>query len=157
MNTVNLIGRLVRENELKYTQSGKAVATNTLAIDDGWGDNKKTHFIPFTIWDKSAESLANYTKKGSKIAISGKITSRSYETKDGQKRTVIEVVANQYGGIEFLDAKQSESQSNNSRNNGNTGRQANNVQTNLGADPMDRHADPFGGSSIEISDDDLPF
>lgn len=155
MNTVNLIGRLVRENELKYTQSGKAVATNTLAIDDGWGDNKKTYFIPFTIWDKSAESLANYTKKGSKIAISGKITSRSYETKDGQKRTVIEVVANQYGGIEFLDAKQSESQSNNSHN-GNTGRQANNVQTNLGADPMDRHSDPFGGVTIEDLDN-LPF
>lgn len=155
MNTVNLIGRLVRENELRYTQSGKAVATNTLAIDDGWGDNKKTYFIPFTIWDKSAESLANYTKKGSKIAISGKITSRSYETKDGQKRTVIEVVANQYGGIEFLDAKQSESQSNKSRN-GNAGRQTNNTKINFGVEPMDRHNDPFGGSSIEISDN-LPF
>lgn len=156
MNVVNIIGRLVRETELKYTQSGKAVATNTLAIDDGWGENKKTYFIPFTIWDKSAESLANYTKKGSKIAISGKITSRSYETKDGQKRTVIEVVANQYGGVEFLDAKQSESQSNNSHN-GNAGRQTNNTQTNLGVDPMDRYDDPFGGSSIEISDDFLPF
>ena len=150
MNTVNLIGRLVRENELKYTQSGKAVATNTLAIDDGWGDNKKTYFIPFTVWDKSAESLANYTKKGSKIAISGKITSRSYETKDGQKRTVIEVVANQYGGIEFLDTKPSESQSNNSRN-GNAGRQTRNTQTNLGADPMDKYSDPFGGVTIDDS------
>lgn len=154
MNAVNIIGRLVRETELRYTQSGKAVATNTLAIDDGWGDNKKTYFIPFTIWDKSAESLANYTKKGSKIAISGKITSRSYETKDGQKRTVIEVVANQYGGIEFLDAKQSESQSNNSRN-GNTGRQTRNTQTNLGADPMDKYSDPFGG--VTIDEQELPF
>ena len=154
MNTVNIIGRLVRENELRYTQSGKAVATNTLAIDDGWGDNKKTYFIPFTIWDKSAESLANYTKKGSKIAISGKIISRSYETKDGQKRTVIEVVANQYGGIEFLDVKPIGSQSNNQRN-GNAGRQASKVQTNLGADPMDKYSDPFGGMTID--DSQLPF
>jgi len=155
MNTVNLIGRLVRENELKYTQSGKAVATNTLAIDDGWGDNKKTYFIPFTIWDKSAESLANYTKKGSKIAISGKITSRSYETKDGQKRTVIEVVANQYGGVEFLDVKQNGNQSSNQRSNGNAGRQTRNTQTNLGADPMDKYSDPFGG--VTIDEQELPF
>ena len=105
MNTVNLIGRLVRDNELKYTKSGKAVATNTLALDDGWGDNKKSYFIPIVVWEKQAESLANYTNKGSKIAVNGKLTSRSYETQDGQKRTVIEVVANQYGGIEFLDTK----------------------------------------------------
>lgn len=67
MNTVNLIGRLVRDNELKYTKSGKAVATNTLALDDGWGDNKKSYFIPIVVWEKQAESLANYTNKGSKL------------------------------------------------------------------------------------------
>lgn len=148
MNTVNLIGRLVRDNELKYTKSGKAVATNTIALDDGWGDNKKSYFIPIVVWEKQAESLANYTNKGSKIAVNGKLTSRSYETQDGQKRTIIEVVANQYGGIEFLDTKNSSGGVSNSQttNNANAQQNRNNVQ-----------ADPFRNSSIDISDDSLPF
>lgn len=147
MNTVNLIGRLVRDNELKYTKSGKAVATNTLALDDGWGDNKKSYFIPIVVWEKQAESLANYTNKGSKIAVNGKLTSRSYETQDGQKRTIIEVVANQYGGIEFLDTKNSSGGITNSQttNNANVQQNRSNVQS-----------DPFSNSSINI-DDSLPF
>lgn len=148
MNTVNLIGRLVRENELKYTKSGKAVATNTIALDDGWGDNKKSYFIPIVVWEKQAESLANYTSKGSKIAVNGKLTSRSYETQDGQKRTIIEVVANQYGGIEFLDTKNSSGGVTNSQttNNANAQQNRNNVQS-----------DPFSNSSIDIDSQDLPF
>lgn len=148
MNTVNLIGRLVRDNELKYTKSGKAVATNTLALDDGWGDNKRSYFIPLVVWEKQAESLANYTGKGSKIAVNGKLTSRSYETQDGQKRTIIEVVANQYGGIEFLDTKNISGGVTNSQttNNANAQQNRNNVQS-----------DPFGNSSIDIDSQDLPF
>lgn len=148
MNTVNLIGRLVRDNELKYTKSGKAVATNTIALDDGWGDNKRSYFIPIVVWEKQAESLANYTRKGSKIAVNGKLTSRSYETQDGQKRTIIEVVANQYGGIEFLDTKNSSGGVTNSQttNNANAQQNRNNVQS-----------DPFSNSSIDIDSQDLPF
>lgn len=148
MNTVNLIGRLVRDNELKYTKSGKAVATNTIALDDGWGDNKRSYFIPIVVWEKQAESLANYTNKGSKIAVNGKLTSRSYETQDGQKRTIIEVVANQYGGIEFLDTKNSSGGVTNSQttNNANAHQNRNNVQS-----------DPFSNSSIDIDSQDLPF
>jgi len=147
MNTVNLIGRLVRDNELKYTKSGKAVATNTLALDDGWGDNKRSYFLPLVVWEKQAESLANYTGKGSQIAVNGKLTSRSYETQDGQKRTVIEVVANQYGGIEFLDTKNSGGGVSNSQttNNANAQQNRSNAQS-----------DPFSKSSIDI-DDSLPF
>ncbi|MCT8192685.1 single-stranded DNA-binding protein, partial [Pseudomonas monteilii] len=138
---------LVRDNELKYTKSGKAVATNTMALDDGWGDNKKTYFIPIVVWEKQAESLANYTNKGSKIAVNGKLTSRSYEMQDGQKRTIIEVVANQYGGIEFLDTKNSSGGVTNSQttNNANVQQNRSNVQS-----------DPFSNSSIDI-DDSLPF
>lgn len=147
MNTVNLIGRLVRDNELKYTKSGKAVATNTIALDDGWGDNKKSYFIPIVVWEKQAESLANYTNKGSKIAVNGKLTSRSYETQDGQKRTIIEVVANQYGGIEFLDTKNSSGGVLNSQ----TTNSANAQQNRNNAQP-----DPFSSSSVDI-DDSLPF
>ncbi|MDL4874438.1 single-stranded DNA-binding protein [Enterococcus gallinarum] len=133
---------------MKCTKSGKAVATNTIALDDGWGDNKRSYFIPIVVWEKQAESLANYTNKGSKIAVNGKLTSRSYETQDGQKRTVIEVVANQYGGIEFLDAKNNGGgvSSNQTSNNANAQQNRNNAQS-----------DPFGNSSIDISDDSLPF
>jgi len=148
MNTVNLIGRLVRDNELKYTKSGKAVATNTLALDDGWGDNKRSYFLPLVVWEKQAESLANYTGKGSQIAVNGKLASRSYEMQDGQKRTVIEVVANQYGGIEFLDTKNNGGgvQNNQTSNNANAQQNRSNAQS-----------DPFSNSSIDIDSQDLPF
>lgn len=152
MNAVNLIGRLVRENELKYTQSGKAVVTNTLAIDDGWGDNKKTYFLPIVVWDKSAEAMANFTDKGSKVAINGKITSRTYETKDGQKRTSIEIVANQYDGVEFLDTKKNGTDVSNGQMNNYTRNNQNGAQRTTGG-----NSDPFGGSSLDIQDHDLPF
>ncbi|WP_241508325.1 single-stranded DNA-binding protein [Enterococcus casseliflavus] len=132
---------------MKYTKSGKAVATNTLALDDGWGDNKRSYFLPLVVWEKQAESLANYTGKGSQIAVNGKLTSRSYETQDGQKRTVIEVVANQYGGIEFLDTKNSGGGVSNSQTTNNA-----NAQQNL----SNAQSDPFSNSSIDI-DDSLPF
>lgn len=106
MNKVTLIGRMTKDPELKYTPGkGTAVTTLTLAIDNGYGENKKTDFINIVVWGKSAESVANYTHKGSKIAVDGRIQTRSYDAKDGSKRYVTEVVANMYGGVEFLDSK----------------------------------------------------
>lgn len=162
MNNVNIIGRLVRENDLRYTQSGKAVLTNSIAVDNGFGDNKKTYFLPVVVWDKSAEAMANFTDKGSKVAINGKITSRTYETKDGQKRTSIEIVANQYDGVEFLDTKKSGTGVSNNQTNNYTQNNQNVVQAQTNANNnmpnFDRdNSDPFGASSIDISDDSLPF
>ena len=112
MNKVFLIGRLTKDAELKYTPGeGKAVTTFNIALDDGFGEHKKTYFINVVVWGKTAEAVANYTHKGSKIAVQGKITTRSYD-KDGTKRYITEVVADQYGGIEFLDSKKEESSSN---------------------------------------------
>ena len=112
------IGRLVADPELRFTQ-GKGTANTTfkIAIDDGFGENKKTNFIPIVVWGKSAESSANYLTKGSQVAISGKIQTRSYDAKDGTKRYVTEVIADQFGGVEFLGGKKSENQDINGSNN----------------------------------------
>jgi single-strand DNA-binding protein len=85
-----------------------------LAIDDGFGENKKTNFIPIVVWGKSAESAANYLTKGSQVAINGKIQTRSYDAKDGTKKYVTEVVADQFGGVEFIGNKK-ENNSNNAQ------------------------------------------
>lgn len=106
MNRVALTGRMTKDVELRYIAGdGKSVANFSIAVEDGFGVNKKAYFINIVVWGKSAEALANYTHKGSKIAVAGKLTVRDYEANDGTKRYVTEVVADMYGGIEFLDSK----------------------------------------------------
>jgi len=105
MNKVHLIGRLTKDVDLKYTQSGKAVAQFSIAIDDGYGENKRTYYPNIVVWGKSAETCGNCIAKGSKVAINGKLTTRSYDGKDGKKVYVTEVVADMYDGVEFLDSK----------------------------------------------------
>ena len=111
MNKVHLIGNLTRDAEVRYTQSGKAVARFTLAINEGYGENKRTDFPTIIVWGKTAETIGNSLHKGSKVAVNGKITTSSYE-KNGQKVYTTEVTADMYDGVEFLDKKQGGSQSN---------------------------------------------
>jgi single-strand DNA-binding protein len=113
MNKVFEIGRLTRDPEVRYTQSGKAVCTFTLAVDDGYGEHKKAYFFPVVVWNKAAEACGNSLHKGSKVAVTGKLTSRQYENNEGKKVTVFEIVADAFDGVEFLDGKkQGGSQSN---------------------------------------------
>lgn len=104
MNKVVLIGRLTKDPELKYTPgAGTAVTTLTLAVDrkvTKEGAKKEADFIPVVVWGKAAESTAQYTKKGRLLAVSGRIQNRSYEAKDGGKRYVTEVVADE---VQFLE------------------------------------------------------
>jgi len=112
MNIVALTGRLTADTTVKYTQSGKAVCTFDIAVDDGFGDNKQTYFHRIVVWGKAAESCGNNLSEGSKVNVKGKLTSRSYES-NGQKKYITEVVADMYNGIEFLGSKkQGGSQSN---------------------------------------------
>lgn len=103
MNKVVLIGRLTKDPELKYTPgTGTAVATFTLAIDrrtskDG---QREADFINIVAWNKTAELVANYMSKGRLLGVSGRIQTRSYDAKDGTKRYVTEVVAEE---VQFLD------------------------------------------------------
>ena len=108
------IGRLTKDAELKYTPGkGTAVSTFTLAIDDGFGDNKKTDFIPIVLWGKSAENLAAYLIKGTQVAVAGRISTRSYDAKDGSKRYVTEVVADMFGGVKLLGGKKADNSNSN--------------------------------------------
>jgi len=84
MNKVILTGNLVRDPELKYLDSGKAVCNFTLAVRDRFNKDK-TDFIDCQCWNKTAEISGEYLKKGNKVAVAGSLSTRSYENKDGQK------------------------------------------------------------------------
>ncbi|WP_455789162.1 single-stranded DNA-binding protein [Clostridium butyricum] len=122
MNKVVLIGRLTKDPELRFTPgSGAAVTTLTLAVDryNPKTNQNEADFIPIVIWGKQAENTANYMSKGGQVAISGKIQTRSYDAKDGTKRYITEVVADQFGGVQFLGNKGEVNKNNGSNNFGN--------------------------------------
>lgn len=142
MNTVVLIGRLARDPELRFTASGKAVATFSVAVNRPFSKTNEADFFNIVVWGRIAENCANYLAKGRLVGIEGRLQSRSYETQTGERRYVTEVVANQ---VEFLEW-------------GNKGNQRN--QTNEVSDKTD----DFGSSDINLDDfqaidedDDVPF
>jgi single-strand DNA-binding protein len=107
MNKVILAGRLARDPEVRYTQSGKAVATLTLAVSRRFSRNASDQqptadFIPIVAWEKLAEICGNNLIKGSQILVEGRMQVRSYDAQDGSKRYVTEVVASD---IEFMGSK----------------------------------------------------
>lgn len=98
MNTVQILGNLARDPEVRYTKSGKAVATFTVAasntyIDSATNETKEqTAFVNCVAWGKLGEAVGNY-RKGNRLFVEGRIQTRSYENSDGQKKYVTEVVA----------------------------------------------------------------
>jgi single-strand DNA-binding protein len=94
LNYSILMGRLVRDPELRKTNTGKSVTSFTIAVDN-FGKDNGASFIPCVAWDKTGEFIDNYFLKGSQIAVEGRLQSRQYETKDGKKQTVVEVVVSQ--------------------------------------------------------------
>lgn len=105
MNSVNLIGNMTRECELRMTSTGKPVASFTLAVNTGYGDNQQTSFINCVVWNKQAENLQKYTSKGSKLAVTGALRQRTYENVNGQKINVVEVICQ---SIEYLNTKKND-------------------------------------------------
>ena len=104
MNKVFIIGRITKDIELRYTQSQKAVASFTLAVNR---DKENADFIPCVAWDKTADLLNKYTGKGSQIAVTGRIQTGSYTNKDGKKVSTFDVVADQ---VEFLGKREEKEQ-----------------------------------------------
>jgi single-strand DNA-binding protein len=102
VNKVTLIGHLGADPELRHTPGGKAVAE--LRIATTFGSDKATEWHSVIAWEKTAESAAQYLKKGSKVYVEGRIQTRTYD-KDGEKRYRTEVIANE---IKFLDSKRDE-------------------------------------------------
>lgn len=105
MSSVNkaiLIGNLGRDPELRYTSSGKAVVNFSLATNDRRGGEDNTEWHRITVWDKTAESCAQYLKKGRTVYVEGRIQTREWEDKEGQKRTTTEIVAHT---VQFLGGR----------------------------------------------------
>ena len=105
MNMVLIIGNLTRDPELRYTETKQMpVCKLSVAVSDGYGENKTTSFIPVTVFGKQAESCERYLNKGSKCAVKGRIKTGSYEGKNGKVYTT-EIIADQ---VEFLNYKEPE-------------------------------------------------
>lgn len=153
MNRVVLVGRLTKDPDLRYTTSGIAVATFTLAVDRGFKNangEKETDFINCVVWRKPAENVANYLKKGSLAGVDGRIQTRNYEGQDGKRVYVTEALAE---SIHFLEPKKYGQQQNNQSNTNTSSDNQNRSQGNTRVED-----DPFAGNGqIDISDDDLPF
>lgn len=107
MNAVNITGRLGSAPELKTTQNGKSVCSFRLAVTRPRVKDT-TDWIPCTAWNQSAEYLGKYATKGNRIGVSGVLTSREYEDKDGNKRTIYEVLCD---SVEILESRATTSSS----------------------------------------------
>ena len=100
-STVTLVGNLTREPELRFTQAGQAIATLGIAVSRRYQQNgewqEQTSFFNVTAWGQLGENAAASLNKGSRAIVTGRLEQRSYETQDGEKRSVVEVVADEIG------------------------------------------------------------
>jgi single-strand DNA-binding protein len=158
VNKVILVGRLGRDPETRYTGGGQAVANFSVATDESYKDKngerqKRTEWHRITAWGKLAEICQQYLKKGTMVYIEGRIQSREWQDKEGQKRTSFDIVANT---MKMLSSRAE-------------GAAAGGGASRSGGDDMESHAAPAddsyggGGGSApsaggpEISDEDIPF
>lgn len=102
INKAILMGRLTRDPELRHTGSGTPVCSFSIAIDNGYGENRQTDFINCVAWNKTAEFVNKYFAKGRMIIVDGRISTRTWEGQDGKKNYATEVIANQ---VSFGDSK----------------------------------------------------
>jgi single-strand DNA-binding protein len=157
VNKVILVGRLGRDPEIRYTTGGQAVANFTMATDESYKDRngerqKRTEWHKIVAWRKLAEFSQQYLKKGSMIYVEGKIQSREWQDKEGQKRTSFEIIASDF---RFVGGRADGAAAG-----------AGAGATRGGADDFDHQAGPpeetYGGgghapAGPEISDEDIPF
>ena len=136
LNRVILIGRLTKDPELRYTPNGVAVAKFTLAVDRRQSKDreKETDFIDIVVWQKQAETCANYLGKGRLAAVEGRLQIRSYDDNQGVRRKAAEVVAE---NVRFLDRAK---------------------EGGPGAGSAGHGGESPGyGSEISFNEDDIPF
>lgn len=115
MNKVVLIGRLTKDPELKFTPTGTSVTTFTLAVSRRYKKEgqPQADFIQIVAWGKTGEGVANYKKKGALISVAGRIETRNYEAKDGTKRYVTEVIAEEIIFLDYENKQQGQAQQDN--------------------------------------------
>lgn len=95
INKVILLGRMTKDIEIRITNSQKTVGTFTIAVDNGYGDNKTTDFINCVAWEKTAEFIKNWFGKGRMMALVGRIATRTWEGEDGRKNYATEVIVSE--------------------------------------------------------------
>lgn len=134
MNSVNLIGRLTKDPELRYAGNGTAYLKGTVAVQRRF-DKEEADFIQFTIFSKGAEIFSQYTKKGSQVGLEGRIQTDKFDNKEGQTVFTTDVIVDNFT---FLDSKSERKLSDNS-----------NQQL---SNPTKNDSGP-----IDIKDEDLPF
>lgn len=170
INNVVLVGRLTRDPDLRTTGSGISVATFTLAVDRQYTNSqgeRGADFINCVIWRKAAENFVNFTSKGSLVGIQGRLQSRSYDNKDGQRVFVTELVVDSFSFLESRRDRENRQTTGSSMNttssnsfgaNTNAPNTNNNLNSN-NSNSENKAQDPFAdsGNAIDISDDDLPF
>ena len=156
VNKVILVGRLGRDPETRYTGSGQAVANFTMATDETYKDRngerqKRTEWHRITAWGKLAEICQQYLKKGTMVYIEGRIQTREWQDKEGQKRTSHDIVANT---MKMLSSRADAAAAGGSTGGG----------TSRGGEDLDQSApaeESYGGGGQaggpEISDEDIPF
>lgn len=142
INRINLIGRLVADPEIRYTQSGLPVVNINLAVGRNYKNSageRETDFIRCVAWRKTAELINQYSGKGHMIAVEGALRMNKYQTKEGENRTTYEV---EIENFQFLDRGGSGGGSNQSHE--------------QAPPPSDKSAPPDSGA-MDSGDDDLPF
>lgn len=144
VNRVVLVGRLARDPELRRSASGVVLTSFTIAVDNRFSrqEQNKADFIPVVCFNKTAEFVNDYLKKGSLCAVEGRLQQRSYENKENQKVYVIEVIADSVQILESKSASESRHQA-----------------TGYTPDaPCNTNAyEPHNDNNFDVSDDDLPF
>ena len=113
MNNITLLGRLIKDPELKYSQSGKAFTKFSIAVTREF-NRDEADFINCIAWDKRAETICEYLRKGRRIALQGRLSVRSYE-KDGETKWITEVVVDKF---DFIDYQKSDTEDNDNYDNG---------------------------------------
>jgi single-strand DNA-binding protein len=141
MNNFVGIGRMVKDAELRYTGQGTAVASFTIAINRMKKD--EADFLNCVCFKAQAENLANYTSKGSQVAVEGRVQTRNYQNQEGKKVYVTEILANR---VQFLDSKKD------------SGNQSNNQNSNQSQNQTRVDNDPFqNNNGIEMDPGGFPF
>lgn len=149
MNKAIIIGRLVRDPEMRTTSSGTNTTTFTVAVSRNFTNangERETDFLNCVAWRKQAENIAKYCTKGSQVAVEGRIQTRNYDAQDGTKRYVTEIIAD---NVTFLGAKGGSVPADDSNFEGGS---ANIATTDISEDPFKDF-----GDEVALSDDDLPF
>lgn len=146
INRVILVGRFARDpNDLRRSSNGNAVVSFTVAVDNRFAkqEDRSADFINCVVWNKTAEFVSQYCRKGSLVGLEGRLQARSYDDKDGKRVFVTEVVCD---SVQLLESKAASTQ-----------RQETQFEDNFAQDKGPRFEDNLKDPGIDIDDDDLPF